>query len=77
MALLILGKSTCSLCGGLLQAGEDLVGLPALKNTSHSLYAYFDQGFHQRCFAQWQHREAATAAVRADQQHFKDSAEYQ
>lgn len=77
MTLLLLGKSTCSLCGGLLHAGEDLIGLPALADTSHPLYAYFDQGFHQECFAQWQYRETALAAVRADQQRFKDSAEYQ
>ncbi|MGI4737519.1 MAG: hypothetical protein ACRYG7_20320 [Janthinobacterium lividum] len=77
MALLLLGKSTCSLCDGLLHAGEDLLGLPALVDTSHPLYPYFDQGFHQGCFARWQHRETALAAVRADQQRFQDSAEYQ
>ena len=77
MALLLLGKSTCSLCGKLLHAGEDLVGLPALTDASHPLYAYFDQGFHHECFAQWPHREAALAAVRTDQQLFKASAEYQ
>ena len=77
MALLFLGKSTCSLCGELLHAGEDLVGLPALADTSHPLYPYFDQGFHQKCFAQWQHRETALAAVRTDRQRFQDSTEYQ
>jgi hypothetical protein len=77
MALLLLGKSTCRLCGELLRAGEDLVGLPTLADKGHPLYAYFDQGFHQSCFARWEHREAALAAVRADQQHFAESAAYQ
>jgi hypothetical protein len=76
MALILLGKSTCHLCDELLHAEEDLVGLPALADTSHPLYTYFDQGFHQRYFAQGQHRETALAEVRVDQQRFKDSAEY-
>ena len=77
MALLLPGRSTCQLCGEPLRAGEDLAGLPALADTSHPLYDYFDQGFHQNCFANWEHREAALAAVRTDQQRFAESAAYQ
>lgn len=77
MALLLLGRSTCRLCGEPLRAGEDLAGLSALADTSHPLYDYFNQGFHQRCFARWEHRDAALAAVHADRQRLAESAAYQ
>jgi hypothetical protein len=77
MALLLLGRSTCRLCGEPLRVVEALAGLPALADTSHPLYDYLDQGFHQSCFARWENREAALAAVRTDQQRFAKSAAYQ
>jgi hypothetical protein len=77
MALLLIGRSACRLCGEPLRAEYDLAGLPALADTSHPLYDYFDQGYHQSCFARWEHREAALAAVHTDQQRFTESAVYQ
>lgn len=63
----------CRLCGEPLRAGEDLASLPALADTSHPLYDYFDQGFHQNCFARREHREATLTAVCTHQQHFAES----
>ena len=50
MAIIIPGKSECAECGDILQKGEDIVGLPALFSSSHSLYKYSDAGFHKTCY---------------------------
>jgi hypothetical protein len=76
MALILLGKSSCLLCGRLLLEGEPLTALPAIADTTHPLYHYFDAGFHQTCFDQWDGREAVRAAVRLSRQRWESSPEY-
>jgi hypothetical protein len=77
MAILLLGQSRCPLCGCLLLATEHTTALPAICDTAHPLYAYFDTGFHQRCFAQWPHRAEAQALVLLERERYQASAEYQ
>jgi hypothetical protein len=77
MAILILGQSLCALCSCPLLADEPTTALPAIADTTHSLYAYFDSGFHQVCFAQWVHRKEALAAVSLDRMHYEASPAYQ
>jgi hypothetical protein len=76
MALILLGKSLCPLCGRLLLEGEAMTALPALADTAHPLYDYFDAGFHQTCFEQWDSREATQEAVRLGRQRWEASPEY-
>lgn len=76
MALIFLGKSPCPLCGRLLLEGEPLTALPAITDTTHPLYDYFDAGLHQTCFDQWDSREAAREAVRLNRQRWEASPEY-
>ena len=76
MALILLGKSSCPLCGRLLLEGEPWTALPAIADTAHPLYSYFDAGLHQTCFDQWDSRESACEAVRLNRQRWEASPEY-
>jgi len=76
MALIILGQTACALCGKLLREGEAITGLPAISNTEHLLYKYFDQGFHLECFEKWDKKENAQDLIKAEKQKFIDSDYY-
>ena len=54
MALIFIGKSECAICGQTLMESDEIVGLPAISDTSNPLYQYFDQGFHKSCFESWE-----------------------
>ncbi|AEW00893.1 hypothetical protein A4D02_13110 [Niastella koreensis] len=73
MALIFLGQSTCALCGQLLMPGEQVKGLPAISNTIHSLYKYFDSGFHLQCFQNRDKKEEALILIKEKKQKFKSS----
>ena len=77
MAVILLGKSSCGLCGNLLLDSETIVALPAIADAKHPLFAYFDRGFHSACFQAWEHRDEALLAARLDRQHYEESQEYQ
>ena len=77
MALILRGRSSCSLCSKRLLDGEPVTALPAIADQAHPLLDYFDSGFHRACFESWQHRVEALQAIRLDQQHFEESLEYQ
>jgi len=76
MALIFLGQTTCALCGKLLMKGEDIKGLPAISNTEHPLYSYFDQGFHSHCFDNWDKKEDVLNLFREEKQKFMNSDHY-
>jgi len=57
MALIFEGHTKCGLCGQVITAGEKIIGLPAISDTSNSLYEYFDRGFHLACFENWDKKE--------------------
>ena len=50
MAVIILGKTLCSLCGKPILAGEDTVGFPAFLPPTHELASFSDGVFHETCF---------------------------
>ncbi len=57
MAIWILGKSTCALCGEILAKAEDVVATsPFIADRSHPLFRYSDASMHQRCFLTWSSR---------------------
>jgi|SRR5262249_14994726 len=66
MALIIFGKSRCSLCGTVLAAGEDLVATTHfIADETDPLWRYSDSGMHRRCFLAWEHRPNFVAKYNA------------
>ena len=61
MALVVLGKSTCALCEGVLEDGQDITAFPAFLPAKHRLWRYSDAAFHAQCFAAWSERPAFDA----------------
>lgn len=51
MALVVLGESKCSLCGGLLEHADDIVSFPAFVVVeTDPIYRFSDGAFHRACF---------------------------
>ncbi len=50
MALIILGKTECTLCGKPLLENDEVVGFPAFLPTQHQLSQFSDAAFHKACF---------------------------
>ena len=50
MALIIRGKSTCPLCGRVLEENADVVSFPAFLKPEHRLGEFSDAAFHRQCF---------------------------
>ena len=59
MAIIIRGRTKCSLCGDVLAEGEDLV-LTSHFIADHTdpLWGYSDSGMHRQCFMGWKRRLA-------------------
>ena len=51
MALLIPGKTSCLLCGKLIESHQTTEGFPPFLGASHPLSQYSDAVFHSECFA--------------------------
>jgi hypothetical protein len=59
MSLIIQGKSTCPLCGEVLEQGQELFAKSAfIEDRNHPLWRYLDAAMHQTCFLQWPERAA-------------------
>ncbi|AVP96820.1 hypothetical protein C7S18_06215 [Ahniella affigens] len=59
MAIVILGKTACSICGNLLVDGDDIVStMHFVHDQAHPFWRFSDSGMHQRCFIDWPQREA-------------------
>lgn len=50
MALLLVGKSVCQICGQLIKASDEVRMFPAFLKSSHRMYRYSDAPFHKQCF---------------------------
>lgn len=62
MALIILGKSKCPLCGDVIAKGDELVATSHfIESPSHPLWRYSDAAMHEVCFQRWEYREAFVA----------------
>ena len=54
MAIVILGKSKCPICGDVISSQDEIVSFPAfIHDSNHRLWAYNDAAMHQRCFVGW------------------------
>jgi hypothetical protein len=59
MAIILLGKTTCSLCNQLLRGDEDILGFPHfIHDPLHPLWRFSDSGMHKECFLSWENAEA-------------------
>lgn len=67
MALTILGKSICPICGKTLQQDDEIWGLPPISNTSHPLWEYFDAGLHKSCYENWDKKAEAEQLIALEQ----------
>ena len=76
MAIILLGKSECPLCGKTLEEGEEIIGLPAISDTSHPLLAYFDNGFHKACYENWEEKDKIDEALTKEKDVFERSVYY-
>jgi hypothetical protein len=58
MAIVILRKTLCPLCGHVISDGHETVATSHFIETpSHPLWRYSDAAMHYECFQAWQHRE--------------------
>ena len=64
MAVLSLGNSTCSLCGGILSENDEVVTWTAFLNPDHKWWKYSDSGMHKTCFEKWEHQKEFEALYR-------------
>tara|TARA_R110002111_G_scaffold89753_2_gene139693 strand:- start:474 stop:758 length:285 start_codon:yes stop_codon:yes gene_type:complete len=54
MAMIICGKTKCSICGEVLAQGQKLVSTTAfIVDQADPLWKYSDSGMHYDCFQQW------------------------
>lgn len=57
MALIIPGKTPCSLCEQPISNAEDAIGFPAFLPKYHHLSRFSDNTFHIQCFQSWSKRQ--------------------
>jgi hypothetical protein len=56
MAIVILGQSTCVICGNTLVADDDLVMTTAFLSEGHPMWRFSDAAMHRFCFLSWPRR---------------------
>jgi hypothetical protein len=58
MALVIRGKSTCAVCGEVLQKEDRVVATSHfIGDSKDPLFRFSDAAFHQKCFDRWKEKE--------------------
>ena len=62
MAIVIRGKSQCSLCGGVLDNEADLIATSHfIHDATNPFWRYSDSATHKECFIAWPQGEAFRA----------------
>ena len=57
MALIFLGQTKCSICGEVLQEGEDIVATSHfIADSSYDLWGFSDAPMDWDCYAKWEHQ---------------------
>lgn len=57
MAIVILGKSKCVVCGEIVCEASEANAFPAFIPQGHELSEYSDSVFHRSCFESWEQHE--------------------
>ena len=66
MAIVVRGKTGCSICQNIFGADDDIVSTPHfIWNESHPLWRFSDSGMHRSCFIAWPHADAFRAEYNA------------
>jgi hypothetical protein len=61
MAIILEGKTECSICGKVLEKGQEIIGFPHfIGDRNDPLWAYSDSGMHKGCFQNWKHKDEFT-----------------
>ncbi len=76
MALIFTGSTECAICKKVLQYGDAIAGLPAIANTQHPLYSFFDCGFHQSCYDNWEHKATLEQVLLEEKTAYENSDYY-
>ena len=50
MAITIIGKTVCILCGTRIERNDDIISFPAFLPNTHELRRFSDAAFHRNCF---------------------------
>lgn len=70
MAIVILGKTTCALCGRLLLKGEDVIAFPPIfYNRRDSHWVLNDAGVHRSCLVEHGLADGALKKLQEDHEH--------
>jgi hypothetical protein len=56
MALLLVGKTACSLCEAVIEASHSCLLFPHFVPAGHPLQNYSDSAMHKQCFSDWEQR---------------------
>jgi len=71
MALLIPGKTVCSLCGKPIHVSSEATAFPAFLRSGHPLGRFSDAAFHTTCFANCAERQQVEAVFAKYQEIWK------
>jgi hypothetical protein len=59
LALTLLGKTECSICGIILNKGDDLVATTHfIADQNDPLWRFSDSAMHRSCFLGWEYRQS-------------------
>jgi hypothetical protein len=58
MALIISGKTDCSICDTVIRDEDEIVATTHfISDSTHSLWRFSDSAMHKSCFLDWRHKE--------------------
>ena len=55
MAIIIKGKSKCTICNNVIADCDDIIAFPAFIPSDHIFSQYSDAAYHSDCFASWEY----------------------
>jgi hypothetical protein len=76
MAIILIGKSRCPLCGEILTAESSIISLPAISDVSNPLYHFFDSGIHESCFEKWGKKSEIDTILKDERIRYESSEYY-
>ena len=58
MAIILRGKTRCSICGAVIEEGDDIIATTHfISESSDPLWRFSDSAMHKFCFLKWEHRQ--------------------
>ena len=72
LALIAIGSSRCTLCGDILQEGQDLVATWAWMELRVEFPRQIDSAMHRACFLAWPRRDEFRAQLNAAMRRYQE-----